>query len=165
MPAPLLGLRRSSVVSALVPISLLILSSCSDGTPTAPASSLPDVPSYGKASRGRVAIEVARKGRLLDNGNVELKARALCPRGYVREESGLLRVEQGTAVGEGSVQLQLGGCTGRWQSGKVLVFPFGDSPFVRGRARVQVTFAVVNSSDPTGMDQLQANVDQTVRLR
>ena len=164
MPAPSVGLRRSSVVSALVPISLLLLSSCSDGTPTSPATAA-DAPSYGKASRGRVAIEVARKGKLLDNGNVEIKARALCPRGYVREESGLLQLEQGTAIGEGSVQLQLGGCTGRWQSGKVLVFPFGDSPFVRGRARVQVTFAVVNSSDPTGMDQLQASVDQTVRLR
>jgi hypothetical protein len=81
------------------------------------------------------------------------------------EESGLLRVEQGLASGEGSVQLQLGGCTGRWQTGTVLVFSFSEEPFRRGPARVLVTFAVVNPNDPTGMDQLQASVDKRVRIR
>jgi hypothetical protein len=118
----------------------------------------------GSTGGGKVAIKVAHTVTLLGNGNVEVGVRAVCPEGYVRAESGLLRLEQGFASGEGSVQLQLGGCTGRWQSGDVVVFTF-DTPFQPGRARVLVTFAVVDPNDPTGADQLQASVDQTVRIR
>jgi len=166
VPAPSARLHRFLGASALVPVALVLLSSCSDSTPVSPAADLSREPSFTQqALRGKVAIKVANRAKLLSNGNVEVGVRALCPRGYVREESGLLRIEQGLAVGEGSVQLHLGGCTGRWQSGKVLVFSFSDTPFRRGRARVLVTFAVVNPNDPTGMDRLQASVDKTVRLR
>jgi hypothetical protein len=163
---PCARLYRLLGPSALVPVALFSLSSCSDSSPVSPTSDLSREPSFTqRALRGKVAIKVAHNVNLLSNGNLEVEVRAVCPRGYVREESGLLRIEQGFASGEGSVQLQLGGCTGSWQSGKVLVFSFSDTPFRRGRARVLVTFAVVNPNDPTGEDRLQASVDQTVRLR
>lgn|GEM_PF-3681555 len=163
MPAPSAGLCRSFVVRAFVPVALL-LSSCTDTTPISPAADLPQEQSFSNTQKGRIAIQVAGIAKLLNTGDVEVRVRAVCSRGYVREESGLLRLEQGFAAGEGSVQLHLGGCTGRWQSGTVRVFSFGE-PFRRGRARVLFTFAVVNPNDPTGMDQLQASVDKTLRIR
>jgi hypothetical protein len=129
-------------------------------SPTAEAAG--STPVIETAAAGRISIKVAHTAQLLSNGNIVIGVRAVCPRGYIRQESGLLRIEQGFASGEGSVQLQLGGCTGRWQSGNVTVFTF-DTPFQRGRARVTVTFAVVNPNDE--LDQLQASVDQTVKLR
>lgn len=165
MPAPYARFYRSLGLSAFVPVALVFLSSCSDSTPVSPTTDLSLEPSVtSKALRGKVAIKVAHNATLLSNGNVQIEVRAVCPRGYVREESGLLRIEQGFASGEGSVQLQRGGCSGRWQSERVTVFTF-DTPFHRGRARVLVTFAIVNPNDPTGEDRLQAGVDQTIRLR
>jgi hypothetical protein len=160
-------LGRLVWMNALLPGSLFFLSGCSE-VPTSPTLDVAEEPSFTEGSRrGKIAIRVGNKVKLLSNGNLEVSVRAICPRGYVREESGLLRVEQGTASGEGSVQLQLGGCTGRWQSGTTTVFSFSgpEEPFRRGRARVLVTFAVVNPDDPTGLDQLQASVDKTVRIR
>jgi hypothetical protein len=144
-----------------------MLTGCSESVPTSPAIEAAEEPSFAQTRRGKIAIRVGHNVRLLSNGNLEVSVRAICPQGYVRQESGLLGVQQGFASGEGSVQLQLGGCTGRWQSGTTTVFSFGgpEAPFRRGRARVQVTFAVVNPDDPTEMDQLQASVDQTVRIR
>jgi hypothetical protein len=165
MPATSARLLRSLGVSALALIALFFLSSCSDGTPISPTSDLSREPSFtAKPLRGKVAIKVAHKAKILSNGNVEIGVRAVCPRGYVREESGGLRIDQGFASGEGSVQLQLGGCTGRWQSGTTVVFSFSETPFRPGRARVSVTFTVVNPNDPDGEHPF-ASVDQTVRLR
>jgi hypothetical protein len=167
VPAPATTLRRLVLMNTLLPGSLFILTGCSDSVPTSPTVDAAEEPSFIQGRRGKIAIRVGHQVRLLNNGNLEVRVRAICPKGYVREESGLLRVEQGTASGEGSVQLQLGGCTGRWQSGTTTVFSFSgpEAPFRRGPARVLVTFAVVNPDDPTGMDQLQASVDQTIRIR
>jgi hypothetical protein len=165
--APVATLRRLVWMNALLPGSLFMLAGCSEGAPTSPALDVEESSLAQGTRRGKIAIKVGNHVKLLSNGNLEVKVRAICPRGYVREESGLLRVEQGLASGEGSVQLQLGGCTGRWQSGTTTVFSFSEpeAPFRRGPARVLVTFAVVNPDDPTGADRLQASVDQTVRIR
>jgi hypothetical protein len=160
-------LRRLVLMNALLPGSLLMLTGCSESAPTSPAFDAAEEPSFAQSRRGKIGIRVGKSVKLLSNGDLQVSVRAICPLGYVRQESGLLRVEQGFASGEGSVQLQLGGCTGRWQSGTTTVFSFGgpEAPFRRGPARVMVTFAVVNPDDPTEMDQLQASVDQTVRIR
>jgi hypothetical protein len=165
--APATTLRRLVWMNALLPGSLFMLTGCAENAPTSPVIEAEEEPSFAQGRRGKIAIRVGNQVRLLSNGNLEVRVRAICPRGYVREESGLLRVEQGLASGEGSVQLQLGGCTGRWQSGTTTVFSFSgpEAPFRRGSARVLVTFAVVNPDDPTGMDRLQASVDQRVRIR
>jgi hypothetical protein len=151
--------------SPFLPTVLFLLSSCSDTTPVSPTIRADGLQEPAIGGRGHIDIKVANQVKLLDNGNLEVEARAICPRGYVREESGLLDVTQGLAAGGGSVQLHRGGCTGRWQSGTVLVFSFSDTPFSRGRARVSVTFAVVNPDDPTGEDRLQASVSRTVQIR
>jgi hypothetical protein len=64
-------------------------------------------------------------------------------------------------VFEGLIQLQLGGCSGHWESGKVRVLLTGETPFQRGAALVQVTFAVVNSNDPTEEDVLSTAVENS----
>jgi hypothetical protein len=165
--APAVALRRLVWMNALLPGSLFMLTGCSESVPTSPAVEAAEEPLLAQGRRGKIGIRVGNNVKLLSTGDLQVSVRAICPRGYVRQESGLLRVEQGLASGEGSVQLQLGGCTGRWQSGTTTVFSFGgpEAPFRRGRARVLVTFAVVNPDDPTELDQLQASVDQMVRIR
>jgi N-acetylneuraminic acid mutarotase len=145
----------------LIP-AVLLLASCEDET----GLTRPSTPVATSISEnvvdGRVAVEVDPIVRLLSNGNVEVSVRAACPEGYVREESGLLRLEQGFASGEGDVALPVGGCSGRLQSANAVVFTF-DTPFRLGSARVSFTFAVVNPNDET--DQLQAGVNQTVEIQ
>jgi hypothetical protein len=171
VPALSVKLHRSLWVSALVP-AVVFLSSCSESTPVSQTAEVTEELSFNPGTHPRkVGLWVASTATLrsptvaFPNGFVEIEVRARCPRPYVRQESGLLRIEQGLVSGEGSVQLQLGGCTGRWQSGTVRVEPFGDEPFHRGPARVSVQFDVVNPNDPTGEDVLSAGVNKQIRIR
>jgi hypothetical protein len=168
MQAPSVKLFRFLWAGALVPAAVL-LSSCSDNAPVSPTAVESQDPSFaGRTHPKKVLLQVAHTARLrppttgFPLGYVEIEVRVWCPRPYVRQESGLLRIEQGVVSGEGSVQLQLGGCSGTWQSGITKVEPFGDVPFRRGRARVSFQFDVVNPNDE---DVLTASVNQRIKIR
>lgn len=154
---------RSSWVSALVPV-VILLSSCSEPNLLSPA----EEPEFVRKSlRGKVALEIHDQARLLANGDVEVRIRALCPTGYVRQESGPLSVTQGVAYAEGFPQVQRGGCSGRWDAAKVIARRIDPSEpaFHPGAAQVSMTFAAENPNDPTGEDVLQVSVVKQVRLR
>lgn len=154
---------RPSWVSALVPV-VVLLSSCSETSLVSPA----EEPQFVRKSlRGKVALEIHDRAKLLANGKIEVLVRALCPEGYVRQESGPLSVTQGLAYAEGFPQVQRGGCSGHWDSAKVLAsrFDAGEPAFQRGAAQVSMTFAAENPNDPTGEDVLQVSVVKQVTLR
>lgn len=164
MPAATDMSHRSSWASAILPI-VLLLSGCSERDPTAPAAEEPEF--VRKSLRGKVALEIQDRARLLANGNVEVVVRVLCPKGYVRQESGPLSVTQGLAYAEVFPQVQRGGCSGHWDSAKVLARRFDPSEptFRRGPAQVSMTFAAENPNDPTGMDVLQVSVSKALLIR
>lgn len=153
--------HRSSWAST-IPAVVLLLSGCSERDPT--ASSAEESEFVRKSLRGKVALEIHDRAKLLANGNVEVVVRALCPKGYQRQESGPFEVLQGPVSGFGSMQLQLGGCSGRWETGKVLVF-WIEAPFQRGPAQARVQFDVVNSNDPTEEDVLTTSVNKQITIR
>jgi hypothetical protein len=153
--------HRSSWVGAILPV-ILLLSGCSERDPTAPTAEESEF--VRKSLRRTVALDVSDKAKLLANGNVEIVVRALCPKGYHRQESGTFDILQGPTSGFGSIQLQLGGCSGRWETGKVLVF-WTEAPFQRGPAQATVQFDVVNSNDPTEEDVLTTSVNKQITIR
>jgi hypothetical protein len=159
------SLRRSLRAGALLP-AMVFFSSCSETYPVSPA----EEPEFVRKSlRGKLALVISDKATLITRGRsmgvVEISVRALCPKGYQRHEAGPFMLTQGLANGVGSIQLQLGGCSGHWESGKLRVFSTSETPFQRGPALVQVTFAVVNSNDPTEEDVLSTAVEKQVMIR
>jgi hypothetical protein len=143
---------------------VLLLSSCSETSLVSPAE---DPEFIRKSLRGKAALEISDRARLLPNGDIQIRVRALCPRGYVRQESGPLSVTQESAYAEGFAQVQRGGCSGRWDAAKVVARRFdpSDPAFRRGAAQVSMTFAAENPNDPTGIDVLQVSVVKQIRLR
>jgi hypothetical protein len=170
--APFNVAPRSYWAAALLPVALL-LSSCSENMPVSPTTESPALDQREpdldlNAGRRVVALRVANKATLRPNGEVAVRVRAFCRRGYQITESGPLSLTQiqgeREAYGEGFLQLQLGGCSGRWEQGTVVVRQFEEPQFRRGPARVSVTFAVVRSDDPEG-EPVQVVVVKQLRIR
>jgi hypothetical protein len=138
-------------VSAIVPV-IVLLSGCSERDPAAPTVDDPEF--LRKSLRGKVALEIQDRARLLADGNIVVHVRALCPKGYQVQESGPLSVTQGSAYAEGFARVQLGGCSGHWESGKVLArrFDASDPSFQRGAAQVSMTFTAEKANDPNVVD-------------
>ncbi len=163
--AQFVKLHRSLWVGALVP-AFFVLSSCSEDTAVSPETSEVRASAL-KAGQGNIGLKVHTQARLLPNGDVEVLVSARCPVGYVRQESGPLTVTQRLASAEAFVQVQRGGCTGRWDTVKAVARRNdpSDPAFSRGRARVSMTFAAENPNDPTGEDVLQVSVVKQLHIR
>jgi hypothetical protein len=164
VPAATTTSNRSSWVSAILP-AVVLFSGCSERDPVSPTGAQPEL--VRQSLRGNAALEIHDQARLLADGNIEIVVRALCPKGYVRQESGPLSITQGLAYAEGFPQVQRGGCSGHWDSAKVLARRIDPSEpaFQRGAAQVSMTFAAENPDDPTGIDVLQVSVVKQVTLR
>jgi hypothetical protein len=154
------------LAGALVP-AVFFLSSCAEDTPFAPTEVPEEQASFLVAELGKIGLKIQHQARLLENGDVEVIVRARCPRGYVRQESGPLSVTQGSAYAEVDPRVQLGGCSGRWDTVKAIARRFdpSDPAFHPGPARVSMTFAAENPDDPTGEDVLQVSVSQRLFIR
>jgi hypothetical protein len=163
--------RLFLVASSFAPLTFL-LSSCSDTTPVSPTAEGPLPYEEGDAMLTRtnllVGLRVGHTGWLRRDGIVSLRVAALCRPGYEVQESGPLsltqRQGQREAYGERFLRVPLGGCSGQWEHEIVRVEQFEEPRFRQGTARVSVTLAVVQSSDPGGIPH-QVTVVKEIRIR
>jgi hypothetical protein len=141
---PRAGLPR--LLSACCAVSLvLLLSNCSERGLVAPPEASPEAPSFVPAAlRGTVQVQIRDRAKLLENGDLLVTVRILCPEGFQRRESGLLAVTQGLATAEGD---PAGGdqCTGHWEQRKVRLFLISaEEVFEPGPAEASFQFEAEN---------------------
>lgn len=137
-------LFRTLKISGVVAVGLF-LPSCSDSTPASPTEESIGRPELASgARRQRVAVELQRPAKLLDDadGSVIVRLRARCPKGFQVVE-GVLSVQQGPlfgeVFGEGFFSTR---CTGHWQQQRVrVVAPDG---LHRGTAKASASLDVEN---------------------
>ncbi|HEX2249981.1 MAG TPA: hypothetical protein VHH32_06500 [Gemmatimonadales bacterium] len=145
---------------------MLLVSSCSDSTPVSPVADEPGGTNLNQSSR-IVGLYVGHTGWLRRDGIVSVRVEAFCRPGYEVAEAGPLSLTQRQgdreAYGEGFAQVQLGGCSGQWENGIVRVQQFEEPRFRPGSARVSMTFAVVQSSDPDNIQQVSVVKEITIR--
>jgi hypothetical protein len=150
---------KISVVTAVG----LLLSSCSDSTPASPTDQSSSQPELAAgAHRPRVAVELHRQARLINDadGSLIVRLQARCPAGFQAFE-GVVSVQQGPlfgeVFGEGFFTTR---CTGHWRQERVrVVAPEGLHP---GTAKASASLDVHH---PETGEFDQGSDNEIVRIR
>lgn len=149
-------------ISSITAVGLL-LSSCSDSTPASPTDqSSSQAEAAAGAHQPRVAVELHRQARLINDadGSLIVRLRARCPAGFQVFE-GVVSVQQGPlfgeVFGEGYFTIR---CTGHWRQERVrVVAPEGLHPgTAKASASLDVQHPVTGEFD-------QASDNEILRIR
>jgi hypothetical protein len=146
-----------SFISAIA--SAAVLSSCSGATPSSPTADNAEPDFVSRAQPGIVILELHQSSKLLKDGSVIVRLRAVCPPGFNVIE-GPLTLMQGPEFqeifGEGFFTNR---CDGHWHLQKVRVR--APEEFQRGTARVSATLMVEH---PTTGEFLQGDANGVVNI-
>lgn len=145
-------------VSAIATLAV-ILSGCSGMTPSSPTANNAEPEFLSKAQSGIVVLELHQSAKLLEDGSVIVRLRALCPPDFNVIE-GPLTLMQGPEFqeifGEGFFTNR---CDGRWHLQKVRVR--APEPLQRGTARVSASLMVEH---PTTGEFIQGDARGVVNI-